>query len=106
MPEPQEFPADLCAERLRALGEPLRLRVVELLRNGELSVGDIAEKLNVELVTVSHHLQILKNSGFVTRRRAGRFIYYRLHESVRVTGEQTAHRINLGCCMLDLKPME
>src|SRR5262245_44997728 len=70
--------SDVCADRLKALGEPLRLRIVDLLRNGELTVGDISEKLDTELVTISHHLQILKNADLVTPRRDGRFIYYGL----------------------------
>lgn len=49
------------ADRLKALSDPLRQRVVSLLYHGEKSVSQIAEALNAELMTVSHHLQILRN---------------------------------------------
>ena len=55
-PKPLDvFQSDVCAERLKALSEPLRLRIVDLLRNGERPVGEISESLEVELVTASHH---------------------------------------------------
>src|SRR5262245_41818231 len=50
------FRSEECAELLKALSEPLRLRIVDVLRHGPLTVSDIAEFLEVELVTVSHHL--------------------------------------------------
>mgnify|MGYP003383221020 CR=1 FL=1 len=49
------FNAAFCAERLKALSDPHRLRVVDALRYGELTVTDIAEFLDAEVVTVSHH---------------------------------------------------
>ena len=57
------FQSKECADRLKALSEPLRLRIVDILRHGEMTVGDIAEFLETELVTVSHHLKILKHAG-------------------------------------------
>ena len=81
-PEPSKhldvLQSDLCAERLKALGEPLRLRIIDLLRQSEFTVSEIAERLQTEIVTVSHHLQILKNADLVTPRRSGRFIHYSL----------------------------
>ena len=78
----ETFPADDCANRLKALGDPLRLRVVQLLRYGELTVGDIAQFLETPLAGISHHLQILKHAQLVTTRRAGRHIYYQLHHHI------------------------
>ncbi|MFM7845338.1 MAG: ArsR/SmtB family transcription factor [Planctomycetota bacterium] len=80
------FPADDCANRLKALGDPLRLRVVQLLRYGELTVGDIAQFLDTPLAGISHHLQILKHAQLVTTRRAGRHIYYQLHQQIAQCG--------------------
>ncbi|QDT93641.1 ArsR/SmtB family transcription factor [Gimesia algae] len=96
------FQADYCAERLKALGEPLRLRIVNLLRSGEFTVSDIAEFLETEVVTVSHHLQILKNSKIVSPRREGRYIYYRLHSELFQNCNESNHYLDLGCCRIEM----
>ena len=70
------FQASFCADRLKVLGDPLRLRIVNLLQSGELTVGDICEFLEVEIGTASHHLKILKHGKLVSPRRDRRFIYY------------------------------
>ena len=76
------FQANFCAEQLKALGDPLRLRIVELLRNGAMTVGDVAQSLDTELVTVSHHLRNLKHAQIVTSRRDGRFVYHSLRKNL------------------------
>lgn len=103
-PKPNDaFQADICANLLKALGEPLRLRIVDLLRQGEMTVSDIAETLKVELVTVSHHLQILKHADLVEPHRDGRFIYYRLREDMlKTTKGQDSQFLDLGCCRIEV----
>ena len=96
------FQSDVCAERLKALSEPLRLRIVDLLRNGERTVGEISESLKVELVTASHHLQILKNAELVTPRRDGRFIYYTLSKDLLQKRGKTKQALDLGCCSIEV----
>lgn len=99
--------SEFCAERLKALAEPLRLRIVDLLRNGELTVSDIAAFLEAEVVTVSHHLQILKRANLVAPHREGRFIYYRLHEDLlKASGRNKTQFLDLGCCRLEIPPEE
>lgn len=94
--------SDHCAEKLRALSEPLRLRIVDALRAGPSNVGDLAERLGEEVVTVSHHLGILRNASLVQRERQGRYIVYSLDESVfRPSGRSRQH-IDLGCCRLEI----
>lgn len=101
------FQSKQCADRLKALSEPLRLRIVDVLRNGELTVGDIAEFLEVELVTVSHHLKILKNAGLVEAERNGRFIVYRLsHDLLQKAAEDSKQFLNLGCCRIEVPDKE
>jgi DNA-binding transcriptional ArsR family regulator len=93
-----------CAEQLKALGEPSRLRIVSALRSGPMSVGQIAEALNIELMSVSHHLGILHHAQLVQKKRQGRFIVYSLSEGVfQPTGSSggTEH-IDLGCCRLEV----
>lgn len=62
----------------RALGEPNRLRIVELLRSGPLPVGDIVDRLDRDQPHVSKHLRVLSDSGIVVAERAGRQRIYRL----------------------------
>lgn len=69
---------DLVAERFRTLGEPMRLRILDALRQGERSVGELVELTLGGQANVSKHLQILLAGGLVTRRKAGTTAYYSL----------------------------
>jgi DNA-binding transcriptional ArsR family regulator len=93
-----------CAEQLKALSDPLRLRIVSALRAGPRSVSELAESLVVELVTVSHHLGILRSARLVQTERKGRFILYSLREDVfSPTGSARGkEHIDLGCCRLEI----
>lgn len=62
----------------RALGEPSRLRIVELLRTGPFSVGEIAEALTIRQPQVSKHLRVLADSGIVTVEPLARQRIYQL----------------------------
>ncbi|MDX9778762.1 MAG: metalloregulator ArsR/SmtB family transcription factor [Patescibacteria group bacterium] len=65
-----------------ALSDPNRQKILEILRNGEKPVNEIAEQLNISLATLSHHLDILKRADLLSSRRAGRQIFYNLNMSV------------------------
>jgi DNA-binding transcriptional ArsR family regulator len=93
--------SDLCAEKLKALSEPLRLRIVDLLREGPKNVGELAEALDVEVVIASHHLNILYHAGLAKREKHGRFVVYRLPEGLLV-GRSKKDHLDLGCCRLEL----
>ena len=88
------FQAAFCADRLKALGDPLRLRMVDLLRHGEMTVSDIAEFLEAELVTVSHHLQILKHADLVTPRKDGRFVFDSLPQALFQSSGKSKRMLN------------
>ena len=66
----------LVAERFRILGDPLRLRLLHILKEGERSVGALVEATEASQANVSKHLQILRNSGLVQRRKEGLMAYY------------------------------
>jgi DNA-binding transcriptional ArsR family regulator len=66
------------AERLRILGDPTRLRILNLLRAAELSVLEIAAKVGASQPNVSRHLALLLRAGIVTRRQEGRHVHYRV----------------------------
>jgi DNA-binding transcriptional ArsR family regulator len=69
---------DLLAKYFRALGDPTRLRVLELLGEGERSVGELVARLGLSQPKVSNHLACLRWCGFVSTRREHRTIHYRL----------------------------
>jgi DNA-binding transcriptional ArsR family regulator len=66
----------LIADRLKALAEPARLEILNVLRNGELTVSEIVEATGLAQANVSKHLQLLHAQGFVSRRKDGLFTYY------------------------------
>ena len=70
------------AKYFRGLGDPIRLRILELLRSeGELSVGALVERLAVPQPKVSNHLACLRWCGFVEARREGRTVYNRIADA-------------------------
>ena len=97
------FQSEFCAEKLKALGDPTRLMIVDLLRNGQRSVGDIAELLQMEIVLVSHHLGVLHNAGILGRKKQGRYVFYRLKDGLLVSTESNeVDHLNLGCCRIEV----
>ncbi|MEF3696778.1 ArsR/SmtB family transcription factor [Desulfolutivibrio sp.] len=68
------------AKRLKALSDPTRLRIVQLLGHGELCVCDVMAALTLPQSRVSRHLAYLDNSGWVTGVRRGKWVSYRLAE--------------------------
>jgi ArsR family transcriptional regulator len=75
-PIPPEL-AELIAARLRAIGDPMRIRILDQLRGGELSVGELTERLQTSQQNVSKHLGTLLQAGIVARRKEGTSSYYR-----------------------------
>jgi|ERR671919_2680390 DNA-binding transcriptional ArsR family regulator len=70
---------DLVAKYFRGLGDPSRLRILELLRaEGELSVGELVARLALPQPKVSNHLACLRWCGFIEGRREGRTVYNRI----------------------------
>jgi len=71
--------SDLVAKYFRGLGDPIRLRILELLRGeGELSVGELVRRLGLPQPQVSNHLACLRWCGFIEARREGRTVYNRI----------------------------
>jgi DNA-binding transcriptional ArsR family regulator len=69
---------ELVAERFKALGEPARLHILNALRSGERTVGQLMEETGLGQANVSKHLQMLTGLGFTDRRKEGLYVYYRL----------------------------
>jgi ArsR family transcriptional regulator len=66
----------------KALADPTRREILELLAQTDLTAGEIAERFPVAFASVSHHLGVLKDAGLVASEREGQFIRYRLNTTV------------------------
>jgi ArsR family transcriptional regulator len=82
------LPSNRVLSGFHALSEPLRVQVLELLRDRELCVCDLCEALNVTQSKLSFHLKVLKESELVRSRQEGRWIYYSLNLPQFVVMEQ------------------
>ena len=67
---------------LKALSDPIRRQILDMLKPGRLSAGEIAEKFPVSGAAVSKHLSVLKEADLIRDDREGKFIYYELNTSV------------------------
>jgi DNA-binding transcriptional ArsR family regulator len=63
----------------KALNDATRREILDMLREHDLSAGEIAEAFNISRPSISHHLEILKQAGLVDTERKGQFIYYSLN---------------------------
>jgi DNA-binding transcriptional ArsR family regulator len=70
--------ADVIARRFRVLGEPMRIRLLDRLREGEATVGELSEALGASQQNVSKHLTVLAEVGILARRKQGNHVYYRI----------------------------
>jgi ArsR family transcriptional regulator len=71
-----EAALEAIARRFKALGDPLRLRVLYVLRGGERTVGEIAQEVDASHSNVSRHLSLLANQGILARKQSGNQVYY------------------------------
>ena len=67
---------------MKALSDPIRREILDLLKSGPLSAGEIAEKFPVSGAAISKHLSVLKDADLIRDSREGKFIYYELNTSV------------------------
>ena len=67
---------------MKALSDPIRREILQLLKAGRLSAGEIAEKFPVSGAAVSKHLSVLKDADLIRDAREGKFIFYELNASV------------------------
>lgn len=70
------------AETFKALSDPVRRRILELLKYGRLSAGDISRHFDMTQATVSYHLKILKQADLIREKREKNFIFYELNLTV------------------------
>ena len=66
----------------KALNDPTRREILELLKKGDLTAGEIADQFNISKPSISHHLDLLKQAGLVQSVKEGQFIFYSLNTTV------------------------
>ena len=78
---PHPLPDDLVeliARRFRAIGEQMRIRLLDRLRDGEATVGELSEATSASQQNMSQHLAVLADAGILGRRKEGNRVYYRI----------------------------
>lgn len=70
------------ADTFKALSDPVRREILELLRSGRLSAGEIGSRFDMTGATISYHLSVLKKADLLRESREKNFIYYELNASV------------------------
>lgn len=69
-------------ETMKALSDPTRREILQLLKNGKMSAGDISEHFSISNASISRHLSVLKHAELVRDCRCGQFIYYEIDTTV------------------------
>ena len=70
------------SETLKAISDPVRRNILEMLKKEKMTAGDIANKFNLTNSTVSYHLSYLKKADLVKEEKYKKYIYYKLNTSV------------------------
>ena len=70
------------SDAFKALSDPVRLEILNMLRSGRMNAGEIAEEFDLSKATISHHLKILKDQDLIYEEKEKNFIYYELNTSV------------------------
>ena len=67
---------------LKALSDPVRREILNLLKSGRMSAGDIVDRFEISGAAISRHLSVLKDADLIRDKREGKYIYYELNASV------------------------
>lgn len=70
------------SDTIKAIADPVRRAILDQLKTGDQSAGDIAAHFDLTQATVSYHLKLLRQAGLVTVRKEKNFLYYQLNTSV------------------------
>lgn len=70
------------AETFKALSDPVRREILTMLKEGEMSAGEISDKFDMTSATISYHLKILKKADLIVETKVKNYIFYSLNTSV------------------------
>jgi ArsR family transcriptional regulator len=101
----QERVFRLKSDLFKSLAHPLRLALIELLKNGEHSVGELASALKADQSTISKGLRILKHGGMLSSRQEGTTVYYAIRDQnifkiLRVVSDILATKVKESATVL------
>lgn len=85
----------------KALGDDLRLRIIESLFGRELSVSKITEITRIDYSQVSHHLSVLRNAGVVSDTRLGKYVVYRINPDLLNSEYKKERSLEFNCCAIE-----
>ena len=94
--------AQASADLLQALGQPDRIRIIDILRGGSRHVTEICRLMEEEIVNVSHHLSVLRHSGLVVDRKDGRFVIYSLNPRYFKSDSSNSTCLDFGWCRVEI----
>ena len=66
----------------KALNDETRRQIIELLKEGDMNAGEIADKFNISKPSISHHLDLLKRADLITSEKKGQFVEYSLNTTI------------------------
>ena len=69
-------------DTLRAISDPVRREILEMLKSGRMSAGDISARFDISGAAISRHLSVLKEADLIRDTREGKYIFYELNASV------------------------
>ena len=69
-------------QTLKALSDPIRREILNMLKEGRMSAGDITDNFPVTAASISRHLSVLKDADLIRDKREGKYIYYEINTSV------------------------
>jgi len=101
---PPRAPSQSVSDKFAAFSDPTRLRILQLLREGELCVGELVTILDMPQPTISRHLAYLRRSALVTTRKSGLWMYYSI-----APPKSEFHRKLLDCltaCFADVPELK
>ena len=81
------------AEFFKALSHPARIKILEMIRNNELSVTELQDHLGIDSSSVSQHLSVLRHKNIVDSRKSGTTVYYRIRDPEILELLEVARRI-------------
>ena len=88
---------DQAQSLLKALSDPLRLRILDQLSTGERCVCDLTEALTLSQSRLSFHLKVMKDAGLLGDRQSGRWVYYRIRAEALNALQGWLHELTRSC---------
>ncbi len=91
-----------CSKQLKAIADTTRLNILNCLFEGEFTVTEIADSIDIDYSQVSHHLGVLRNAGLIVDKKDGKNVIYKIHPSyLKRNIKKNSNVIDLDCCSIE-----